>query len=89
LHCRGDPAFRGARHGRPQDTPTIETIVPLTFYEIIIYFMICVHPETCFSPPHRRGRGRVIKLKNFKAFYPYPPHPAPLPQGDREFPDEN
>ena len=48
-----------------------------------------VHPETLFSPPPRRGRVRVgvMKVKNFKACHPHPPHPNPLPQGEREFPD--
>ena len=32
---RGDRAFRGAGHGRPQDAPTIETILLVTFLETI------------------------------------------------------
>jgi hypothetical protein len=33
LHCRGE--LRSPGHGRPQDAPTIETIILVTFYEII------------------------------------------------------
>jgi len=33
LHCGGE--LRSPGHGRPQDTPTIETILLVTFYEII------------------------------------------------------
>jgi len=31
----------------------------------------------------------VIMAPNFNTFHFYPPHPAPLPKGEREFPDEN
>jgi hypothetical protein len=32
-HCRGE--WRSPGHGRSPDAPTIETIVPMDFYEII------------------------------------------------------
>jgi len=35
------------------------------------------------------GGVGVIMVENFKGFRFDPPHPAPLPQGEREFPDEN
>jgi len=35
LYCRGE--LRSPGHGRPQDIPTIETIVQVTFYEIIMF----------------------------------------------------
>ena len=35
------------------------------------------------------GRVGVIMVKNFKGFRFDPPHPAPLPPGEREFLDEN
>jgi len=34
-----------------------------------------------------RVRVGVIMSRNFRAFYVYLPHPAPLPPGEREFPD--
>jgi hypothetical protein len=44
-----------------------------------------------FSPPPLRGRDRVgvIMAQNFNTFHFNSPHPGPLPQGEREFPDEN
>jgi len=31
----------------------------------------------------------VITVWNFSSFHFYPPHPRPLPRGERRFPDEN
>jgi hypothetical protein len=33
-------------------------------------------------------RVGVIEAQIFKFFYLHSPHPNPLPQGEREFPDE-
>jgi hypothetical protein len=33
------------------------------------------------------GGVGVIMSRNFKTIYFHPPHPRPLPQGEREFPD--
>jgi hypothetical protein len=52
---------------------------------------IIVRPETRLfsSPSMGEGEGGVIMARNFKTFYFYPPHPAPLPLGERGFPDEH
>ena len=52
----------------------------------------CAHPETRgFPSPSGRGRARVgvIRIAISRLFISIPPHPAPLPRGEREFPDEN
>jgi hypothetical protein len=35
------------------------------------------------------GRVRVIMVRNIEMFCFAPPHPNPLPQGERGFPDKN
>ena len=53
--------------------------------------LFSVHPETPFfsSPSTGEGRVRVILVQNIEMFCFAPPHPSPLPQGERGFPDEN
>jgi len=41
------------------------------------------------SPLMGEGGVGVIISRDFKAFHFDPPHPGPLPRGEREFPDEN
>jgi len=45
--------------------------------------------KLAFTLPSRWGRERVgvIMDKNFKTFHFDPPHPSPLPQGERGFPN--
>ena len=47
------------------------------------------HPETPFfsSPSTGEGRVRVIMVQSIEMFCFAPPHPNPLPQGERGFPD--
>ena len=55
------------------------------------YFLTSFHPETPFfsSPSTGEGRVRVIMVWNIEMFCFAPPHPNPLPQGERGFPDGN
>jgi hypothetical protein len=70
LACRGERRSPG--QGRPQDAPTIETIVPLIFYEIIkfdgivksrnsIEFVIPANPGS--------GPGQAPESSNFRMFW--------------------
>jgi len=50
------------------------------------------HPETReFPSPSGGGRARVGVIMSgiSRLFVSIPPHPAPLPRGEREFPDGN
>jgi len=53
--------------------------------------LVRIHPEASFfsSPWTGEGRLRVIMVQNIEMFCFAPPHPNPLPQGERGFPDEN
>jgi hypothetical protein len=53
--------------------------------------LLSIHPETPFfsSPSTGKGRVRVIMVQNIEMFCFTPPHPNPLPQGERGFPDGN
>ncbi len=54
--------------------------------------LLSSHPETRDLPsPSGWGRVRVgvITIGISRLFISIPPHPAPLPRGEREFPDED
>ena len=54
-------------------------------------YPISVNPETRLfsSPSTGEERVGVIMIRNLKTSCFQPPHPAPLPLGEREFPDEH
>jgi hypothetical protein len=55
------------------------------------HFLINVHPETRFfsSPSTGEEKGGGDNGSEFEISHFDPPHPNPLPLGERGFPDEN
>ena len=74
---------------------TVKIIISSVYYLVLIRkprpFPPLSEPEALLSRRPRGGRVRVgvIRAQIFRAFYSYPPHPNPLPQGERGFPDGN